>query len=70
MVLLVQIIQRRKLPASLCLPEVINNNFIARSVGTRYSKRFRVTRIHLWFCFTETGCGIGLFIEDLPKAFC
>ena len=66
--LLVQIIQRHKLPASLCLPEVINNNFIACGVRTGYSKRFHVCRIHLWLCFTEAGCRIGLFVEDLPEA--
>jgi hypothetical protein len=63
--LFVQVIERSELPSRSRLREVIDHYLIARGVGTGYSKRFRVCRIHLWLCFTEAGCGISLFVEKL-----
>src|SRR5688572_18298726 len=63
--LLVQVIERGEFPPGLCLLEVIDDNFIACCIGTSYSKRFRICRIHLWLGFTEAGCGIGLFVKEL-----
>src|SRR4051812_18305303 len=66
--LFVEVVEAREFPAGSRFFEVINHHWISSRVRTGNAEMFWIFRVFLGYCFAETGCGVGLFVEDLSIA--